>query len=356
MNPPTVGVEEELLLVDADTFAPRTDAAEVLALAARDNDDGFETELRVAMVETGSAVCKDLDSLGRQLTTSRARLVSAAASRGARVIASASHPTALARHVPFTDDDRYLRMGEEFGLTAYDSLVCGCHVHVAVPDQEQGVHVIDRVRPWLPVLLALSCNSPLWQGVDSGHASWRTQVWQRWPTAGPTGAFGSVAAYHERTRALIDTGAALDEGMLYYDVRLSRTYPTIEVRVADVCLDPADAVVIAGLVRALTMTALADPAPAPAVPVELLRAADWSASRHGLTGSLVHPLTGQARPAGEVVAALLSHVREALEAAGDLAQVTDGVARIARVGTGAAVQRRALADGGTPAVLRAVAL
>ena len=349
MPAPTVGIEEEFFLVDAETFAPRDDAEQVLALAGG-HDEGLEHELRSAMVETGSAVCSGLEELALDVRSHRAALVRAARTRGALLLASASHPCADAGSVPITSDDRYRRMAEEFGQLAYDSLVCGCHVHVAVPDRERGVAVIDRIRPWLPVLLALSSNSPFWRSEDTGYASWRSQVWQRWPTAGSTGAFGSLEAYEQRTQALIATGAALDEGMLYYDVRLSRTYPTIEVRVADVCLDPEDAVVLAGLVRALVVTALDDDSPLQEHPPELLRAAAWSASRHGSEGPLVDPVSFAARPAADVVGRLLDHTRSALEQLGDAGQVAEGVSRVLQRGSGASAQRRAHERGGLAAV------
>jgi glutamate---cysteine ligase / carboxylate-amine ligase len=218
------------------------------------------------------------------------------------------------------------------------------------------VAVLDRVRPWLAPLLAVSANSPLWRGVDTGYASWREQEWKRWPTSGPTGLFGSLSAYRELVRALVASGSALDERMLYFDARLSATWPTVEIRVADVCLDVEDAVLVAALARALVTTALRDAqAPAPAVPVEVLRSASWVASRHGTNGPLVDPVELRARPAQQVLARLGAHVREALEDAGDAALVREGLERVLCRG-GAAVQRAALARGGASAALDAVTL
>ncbi len=145
-------------------------------------------------------------------------------------------------------------MAEHYGLTAQEQLTCGCHVHVSVESDEEGVAVLDRMRVWLPVLLALSANSPFWQGKDTRYGSYRSQVWGRWPSAGPVEIHGSAEAYHARVRSLVATGALRDEGMIYFDARLSHRYPTVEVRVADVCLDPADTVLLATLVRGLVET------------------------------------------------------------------------------------------------------
>ena len=174
-------------------------------------------------------------------------------------------------------------------------------MHVEVESADEGVAVLDRIQPWLPVLLALSANSPFWQGRDSGYASYRYQAWGRWPSAGPTGWFGSASAYAQTVEAMIGTAAVLDAGMVYFNARLSDHYPTVEVRVADVCLFPGDAVLIAALVRALAETearAWRDQAAGPPVRLELLKLAAWRASRSGLDGDLVHPGTGRPAPPG----------------------------------------------------------
>lgn len=357
MELPTLGIEEEFLLADDRTGALREDADDVLRRAGDRVGEGLEHELRTPMLETGSAVCRDLAAAERELHRRRAATVAAAADVGARVLASASHPSAPPDEVGYADDARYRRMAREFGPLADESLVCGCHVHVSVPDRDIGVAVIDRVRPWLAVLVALSANSPLWRGRDTGYDSWRTQVWSRWPTAGPTSHFGTAAAYDARADALVASGAVLDRAMLYYQARLSERWPTVEVRVADVCLDVADAVLVGGLVRALVMTALsAGDLPARDVPVELLRAATFVASRSGLRGQLVDPSDWCARPAGEVLGALLRHLRNALEETGDLALVADGLDRLRSGGTAADRQRRAMQRGGPAAALDLVTL
>ena len=149
---------------------------------------------------------------------------------------------------------RYERMAEAFGLTAQEQLTCGCHVHVEVSSADEGVAVLDRAGPWLAVLLAVSANSPFWQGLDSSYASFRYQVWGRWPSSGPTEPFGTAQAYRETVEQMVGTGTLLDAGMVYFNARLSERYPTIEVRIADVCLRAEDAVLIAALVRALVET------------------------------------------------------------------------------------------------------
>lgn len=357
MRAPTLGVEEEFLLVDEQTGLPRTDAAQVLSRARSEAPDGLDDELRTAMVEARTAVCPDLTSVEDELRRRRSALARAATQVGAQVLASGTHPTAAPDDVPVTPSKRYERMATEFGHLVNTSLICGCHVHVAVPDRAAGVDVIDRVRPWLPVLLALSGNSPMWCGRDTRYASWRTQVWTGWPTAGPTSVFGSVDAYDALSQSLVATGAALEERMLYFDARLSTRYPTVEIRVADVGLDVKDALLVAALARALVVQALADrERPAPDVPAEVLRASSWVASRHGITGPLADPVTARACPASEVLDALMNHVGDALGSTGDLELVQSGLAWVRRDGAGAERQRRALADGGAEGLRRLLAV
>jgi carboxylate-amine ligase len=222
-------------------------------------------------------------------------------------------------------------------------LTCGCHVHVSVEDDEEGVAVLNRIRVWLPVLTALTANSPFWQGADTGYASYRSQAWHRWPSAGPIEVYADAADYHRIIDTVLATGTVLDSGMVYFDARLSEKWPTVEVRTADVALRVEDAVTLAGLVRGLVETAAReaqDGTPPPAVRAEVLRLAAWRAGRSGLTGDLVHPLTGTPVPAAAVVAALFDHVRPALADAGDEQRVADGLEELLRRGTGADLQRR----------------
>lgn len=374
----TLGVEEELLVVDP-TGRPVPLGPEALEAAARRGEgedveqheraerDESETpsgahlmpELKAQQVELGTEVCTGLDEVAAQLRYWRMRADAAAASAGARVAALATSP--LDCTPVTTPGERYERMVEAFGLIARDQLTCGCHVHVSVDDEEEGVAVLNRIRVWLPVLTALTANSPFWLGADSGYASFRSQAWNRWPSAGPTDPFADAAEYHRVIDDLVATQTILDTGMVYFDARLSEKWPTVEVRAADVALRVEDAVTHAGLVRALVETAARDwhaGRPAPEMRGETLRVAAWRAGRSGIHGDLVHPLTGRPAAAGDVVAALLDHVGPALADSNDHRRVSDGVADILRRGTGADLQRRIFREtGDLAAVVReAVAL
>jgi len=341
----TVGVEEEFLLVN-----PAGRPIGVAGVAA--DGEAVELELMEQMLETGTVPCLTAAELADELDTGRRRAARSALEAGAHLVALATSPKKASRSV--TAKERYVRMVAEFGLTASEQLTCGCHVHVEVADADEGVAVLDRIGPWLPCVLALSANSPFWEGVDSGYASYRSQVWQRWPTAGPTSPFSTGAGYASMVKGLLDSGAALDAGMIYFDARLSQRYPTVEVRVADVCLRAADAVLVALLVRALVETAARAASagePPPETRVELLRAAAWRAGRDGLEGTLVEPGSLQLVPAETAIGALLEHVRPVLADHGETGLVASLWSALRARGTGAK-QQRTWAGAGLTEVLR----
>jgi glutamate---cysteine ligase / carboxylate-amine ligase len=345
----TFGVEEEFLLVDPRSGEPVPVAGPALASrpTPADATPGPElaSELQQEQLEAIGAVCSTLEEIAESVRAGRAVADAAARSVGARAVALATSPLAI---VPsLVQQPRYLEMAGRFGLTLKEQLTCGFHVHVHINSAEEGVAVLDRIRVWLPVLLALSSNSPFWQGTDSGYASFRYQAWSRWPTAGPCERFGSEQEYRRYVQSLLATGVLLDEGMVYFDARLSRNHPTVEVRIADVCMDPAHATALAAAVRALVEQAAQDwyaGTPAPRRPAGQLRLAAWQASHSGVDGALLHPLLSVPCPAAEAVQALLAHIRPALARSGDEEQVTLEFNRILTTGTGARRQRKILAS------------
>lgn len=321
---------------------------EVQAEAVRRHGQGAEHELKQEQAEISSAPSVDLAETGADLRRRRDELRSIAAARGFAVAATATSP--VAGITTTTLEDRYERMEVRFGLLERMQLTCGTHVHVSVDSPGEGIAIIDRIRGWLAPLLALSANSPFWLGEDTGYASYRNIVWGQWPTAGPTELFGSYPAYRELVDDLLGSGTILDEGMIYFDARLSRHYPTVEIRVADVCTDLSDTITVTALARALVETAAAEAAdgvPAPAVRTEMLRIASWAAARFGLSGELVDPHHRRSMPAADLVDRLIDHVKGPLAEAGDLQRVEDGVSRLLASGTGADLQRAAYARHGS---------
>lgn len=340
----TFGVEEELLLIDAATLEPLPAGDWAASLQKEATDSGHEVtaELQQEQIEVASPPQTTMAGQLEAILTGRVLAEQAAAKVGGRVAALPTAPGFVEPHLG--PDSRYRRIGQRFGLMAVEQLTNGFHIHVGIDSREEGVAVLDRIRVWLPTLLALSANSPFWHGTDTGYASYRYQAWSRWPTAGPVDLYGTAEAYERHQAAMLATGVPLDAAMLYYDARLSEHQPTLEVRIADVCLNPADAAVIATLTRALVEMAVREShQAAPEVPASLLRLWSWQASHSGVQDRLIDPSTGTPVPARDVITRLLDVVRPALVDYGDEEHVEAAVARILEQGTGARIQRQAYA-------------
>ncbi|MFJ5958076.1 glutamate--cysteine ligase [Paenarthrobacter sp. NPDC092416] len=343
----TFGVEEELLIVDPVTGEPLAMADALLARNEEPSRDpaletGLSHELKLEQIETQTRPCHSYAELLHQIRRGRAMANEAARKQGASVAAIATSPMASTSHT--TPDPRYAEMLERFGLTAHEQLTCGFHVHTSVESPEEGVVVLDHMRDKLAVLTAISANSPFWRGLPTGFDSYRTQAWNRWPTSGPSAVFGSLTAYRRIVRRLLETGVLLDEGMIYFDARISRNHPTVEVRVADVCLRAEDAALIAVLVRALVETAsleMLDGVEPSTVPTALLRMASWQASNSGLRGDLLDFGDFRPQPAADVVWALVDYLSPVLDDQGELDLVKAGVSDILERGNGAHEQREA---------------
>ncbi|HET7665736.1 MAG TPA: glutamate--cysteine ligase [Mycobacterium sp.] len=339
---PTFGVEEEFLLVDPTTGEPVA-VNEAVARHAAQRGVKLQLELTSCQIETTSEVVSGSGELRHQLTRLRRIAAEAAEGSGAHLLAAALPPT-RPDEFPITDTPRYREIADKFGRIAEEG-ICGAHVHVAVPSRELAVRVSNRLRPWLPLFLALTANSAVYRNTDTGYASWRSIVWARWPSAGPPPHFDSVDEYDGMVRMLRRAGAALDDGMVYWDIRPSAKFPTIEVRVADVPATVGETIVLAALLRASVMTALDDERrdePTPPLAPHALKAAYWKSARDGLEGEAIDLLDTHAPVAArKMLQRLIDHVRPALEDVGDYDMVNTELARIESMGNGATRQRRA---------------
>ncbi len=340
---PTIGVEEEFLLADPASGEPVA-VNETVAGHAADRGVKLQLELTSCQVETTTDVVGGSGELRDQLSRLRRVTAEAAAAGGARLLAVGLPPT-VPHEFPITDTPRYRQIADRFGMIAHEQGICGAHVHVAVPSREAAIQVSNRLRPWLPLLLALTANSAVYRNTDTGYASWRSVLWARWPSAGPPPQFDSIDEYDAVVQMLLRAGAMLDDGMVYWDVRPSANFPTIEVRVADVPATVSETVVLAVLIRAAVMTALREERqrePMPPLTSHVLRAAYWKSARDGLDGDALDPTEGhECAPARMLLSRMVEHVRPALEAVGDYDLVSEELGRIAEQGNGAMRQRRA---------------
>ena len=348
-SPWTVGVEQELFLVDPETRRPVPLAPEVVAEAGDAYD--VQRELTPFQIEVATPVCETPAELVDQIRAGREHLAKAAKAVGCRLMASAIPPLGKAGPPPESDDPRYRLMEHSHRKLLGGQGVCGCHVHVGVPDADTAIMISNAIRPWLPTLLALTVNSPVMDTEDTGYASWRAMIWSRWPVGGAPPHFESAAHYERLVKSLIDSGALLDKGMVYWDIRPSENHPTVEVRVADLPLTVKEVAVFAELVRALAATAAADPPRDEPVDPVLVRAAAWRAARDGIDGQGVDLRTGELVPAFDQAAHLVAYTADALRRAGQLSTVEEHLAWLRANGSAATRQRRALKRDSDPRAL-----
>ncbi|ONI87862.1 carboxylate--amine ligase [Actinosynnema sp. ALI-1.44] len=340
----TFGVEEEFFVVDRRGRLSRHAAA--LVDAADEHEGELQTELNRSQAELATGVCQTHQELLGQLNDLRTGLATAGQRRGLRVVPSGAALVAESDPPGITPNPRYQRMADHFGAVAEQVTTCGCHVHIGIPDKEAGVRVINHVRPWLPLLLALTANSPIEAGADTGYASWRYRQWTQWPSAGPPPRFSSHDHYQSIVDGCLASGAILDRAMVYWDIRLSDAHPTVEFRVSDVAATAQEAVLLAVLIRALTHAALNATTPAPELSNEILRARLWRASRDGFTGHCPHPLHGDAVPTHVLVSDLLLDLAPILRENGDYDFACEQAALLAVRGGGADRQRQTLEHSG----------
>jgi carboxylate-amine ligase len=347
----TLGVEEEYLLFDAEEPRAVEVVEDVFRELPDDLGDVVQHELQRTQIEVASPPQLDLPQMAAALRRLRREVADAAQRAGARLVAAGVSPAA-GPNARIVDDPRYHRMRERFGDLSPGQGMCGTHVHVSIPDDETGVQILNHLRPWLPIFQAATANSPLHRGRDTGYASWRSIMWERWPTVGPAPYLESFEQYETLISDLEASGAMLDEGMLYWYARLSARYPTIEIRMGDVTPTLDDVLLLAALARALVSRLLADVregVTAPNVPHPLLMAAHWRAAHDGLEGVNIDMATREPRPAWRLLRQLFDYVRPELERHGDLDQATVLMDRLRARGTGAARQRAILAQRGSVA-------
>jgi carboxylate-amine ligase len=337
----TMGIEEEYQIIDPTTRELSPSSQALLSAAQQTLGEKAQPELQLSTVEAETPVCQTLQEVRQELIKMRREMNAAARREGKLLAAAGTHPFSHWKSQRITPKERYLGVAEDYQQLAREPIF-GCHVHIGLADREKALQVMNRARIWLAPLLALSANSPFWVGDDTGYASFRTLMWSRWATSGQPQHFNSLDEYHNLLQALIQTGFIEDATKIYWDIRLSERFPTIEFRVTDCCMTVDETVMIVGLIRAIVQTSYAQiqhNEPAPNVRPELLRAAHWRAARYGIERELVDVVEQRSLPATALIEKLLTTLRPALEAENSWDEVAGLVRETVQRGNGALRQR-----------------
>ncbi len=338
----TIGIEEEYLLVDRETRDLVASPAPGLHEAMNAALGGQVTrEFLQCQVEVGSAPMRTAAEARADLARLRRTVSDVAEGYGYAIIAASTHPFARWREQMQTRKERYDGVHADLAQTARRMLISGCHVHAAVEDGDMRVDLMNQVAYFLPHLLALSCSSPFWEGEDTGLSSYRLTVMDALPRTGLPDAMPSWSEYERFVGTLVDAGCLEDSSKIWWDVRPSSKFPTLEMRIADVCTRLDDAVCIAALYQCLLSFLLrlrAQNQRWRLYPPTLIAENRWRAQRYGATRPLLDLGTGGMTPVADLVEELVELVRPDAERLGCVAEV-EHARVIARDGTSAERQR-----------------
>ncbi|MCH6572993.1 MAG: carboxylate-amine ligase [Proteobacteria bacterium] len=321
----TIGIEEEYLLVDKKTRALAVDPPESMLRKCEYLCKGqVSPEFLRAQIEIGTRVCHTLEEARWELTRLRKVIVDVASEHDLAPIAASTHPFATWGEQKYTEKDRYRILEKEMQAAARRLLICGMHVHVGIEDDQLRIDLLNQFTYFLPHLLAMSCSSPFWGGENTGLMSYRLTVFDGLPRTGLPQRFSSFAEYTRHVNVLIDAGLIPDASKIWWDMRPSARYPTLETRVMDVCTDLEDALSLAALVvcilRMLYRLRLANKGWRNYNRM-LLNENRWRAMRYSFDQGLLDLAKGQLVPVPELMAELTELIRDDAEAIGCLDEI-----------------------------------
>lgn len=330
----TIGVEEEYLLVDKETRGLVIDPPDTLMAEAKAKCGSQVTsELLRSQIEVGTKVCKNVQEVREDLARLRRIIIDVAANHGLAPIAASTHPFSDWTEQKHTEKERYDELTHEMQGAARRLVVCGMHVHVGIGDDELRIDLMNQLAYFLPHLLALSCSSPFWCGRDTGLKSYRLTIFDALPRTGLPERFASFAEYQRHVQVLIDAGAIEDSTKIWWDLRPSGRYPTLETRIMDVCTRLDDAIALTALLvcimRMLWRLRTRNQRWRIYTPM-LIRENRWRAIRYSIDEGMIDFAKGSVVPCDELIEEMLEHVAEDAQVLGcekELASVRDIFAR-----------------------------
>ncbi|GAB6843321.1 carboxylate-amine ligase [Methylorubrum rhodinum] len=331
------GIEEEYFLADAETRGTPRRSVKPFHVEAGERLPEIGRELLQCQIEVCTPPSTAFADARDALLKQRQELAEIGHGHGLLVFAAGTHPIAdWARQLP-TKGDRYRGILRDVGLAGRRSLICGMHVHVEVKDPDARVGLMDRLLPFQPLLFALSASSPFWQGKPTGLSAYRLSAFGELPRTGLPELMGDAGSYERYVRIMTKAGSIQDASFLWWSLRPSIKFPTLELRIADSCTRLSDALVIAALFRCLVRLVERRPdINAGLTGVSRAIAAEnlWRAQRSGTEAELIDETSEEAFPFGQALDTLLSLIAEDAEALGCAAEVADA-RRIVTEGTSA---------------------
>jgi carboxylate-amine ligase len=341
-EPYTLGIEEEVMLVEPDRWSLAQSGDEVLAALSDELSLHTSPETHAAVLELTSGVHADVDGATSELGSLRHELEGELRGMGLAAAAAGTHPSTVSEETEVSSFPRYRLIHDSLRVLARREPTMALHVHVGVPEPEAAVCLLNGLRRHLPILLALSANSPFWQGRDAGFDSVRTVIFQAFPRTGLPRRFENYADYVGAVDALIGAGAISGPSFLWWDVRLQPRLGTVEVRIMDAQSSLRDVAPIVALIQSLSRRELVDGSAAPVPGIEVLAENRFLAARDGMDARLIDTGRGGLTPVRDMAHALLTECRPHADALGCEAAL-EGVAELMAVN--GAARQRAFTDG-----------
>lgn len=336
-NPYTVGVEEELMLLDAGTLELVSEVETMLSHVSHELPGEVKPELMESVLEVATDPCEDVDALDVQLRNLRREVRDVAGEHSLAIASAGTHPFALWEQQRIVARPRYRELIGALRFVARQLITFGAHVHVGVHGADRAIHVADGLREYIPLFYALSANSPLWRGHRTGMMSTRMPIFRQFPRVGIPPHYGDWASYTARVQAMIQCGAIEDYTYLWWDVRAHPNLGTVEVRAFDAQTRVEHTVGLTALVQSLVHKLSSDfdeGESSPEWPLELIDESKMLAALHGLEGEILNLRTGEKEPAKLIARRLLDELREHAEELGSDAYL-DGIVDLLEKGTGA---------------------
>jgi len=338
----TIGVEEEFQIIDPATCELRSHVMQLVSAASPDILDQVKHEMHQSIVETGTRICENVGELRIEMHRTRGELVAAAERAGLQVAAAGTHPFSSWIDQVISPGDRYKNIVEELQQLARSLLIFGMHIHVAMPDKQTTIDIMNMVRYFLPHLLALSTSSPFWMGRNTGLKSFRTTVFRRFPRTGVPEQFESWSEYENFVNLLIKLNCIDNGKKIWWDVRPHPTFGTLEFRMCDVTTKIEEAVAIAALTQAIVVKLHRLYTSNQSWRVyrrALIEENKWRAARYGIDGKLIDFGKEQEVPMRQLIPELLELVDDVVDDLGSRSAV-EYIHTILREGTSAEPQLR----------------
>jgi carboxylate-amine ligase len=333
----TLGIEEEFQIIDPETRELRSHIQQILADGKVILKERVKPEMHQSVVELGTEVCSDTSSARQQVIELRSELAELAARNGLKIASAGTHPFSHWMDQLITADERYATIVKDMQQIARANLIFGLHVHVGIPDREEGIDIMNQARYFLPHLYALSTNSPFWLGQNTGLKAYRQMIFERFPRTGIPDAFESLSEYEDYLELLVSTNCIDNAKKIWWDIRLHPIFNTIEFRLCDAPARVDDTVALAALMQAVVLKLhklRRQNVTFRSYPRRLIDENRWRAGRYGLDGKLIDFGRKREMDERELLHEMLEFIATEVDELGNHAEIAH-IERIMREGTGA---------------------